>query len=133
MQTLAFPAEPFALQTQTFQGLETGFFFNTNIRWTLTKATGLDQLVVEHRGRGFFNSPQDLAFDTCGNNRVSVGPVIKLLLSLSFKPTYTIFFFQNRVTNSFLLGRTFDLRIEYRFSRSTGVSWTQALKSGWGR
>jgi hypothetical protein len=126
------PVTDWNLRSNSEYNAERGLFLNFNLRWDLPrKKVGIDQFFVEHRGRWFFNTQNDLALDTRISSLLKLGPTLKLFPSLNLKPTFSLFHFQNRIGGALLRGRTFEFKIEYRFNRKSGDSWRQALKSGW--
>jgi len=139
--------EASALRQQTVLGggMESGLFLNVQWRVPLTP-TNSAQLVLENRGRWYFNHGKDIPLDTRLSNLFSAGLSIPLAGRLALKPTWTLFHYQNK--NGFvfapgggfarrpgvlLMGNSFDIRVEYRFDWIEGQPWLKVLRYGGGK
>ena len=132
------PATPRQVATMG-QGLETGAFFNFNWRIPLRPDSAV-QLVLENRGRLYFNSGRDFPLDTRLNNLFSVGLSVPLAGKLALKPTWSLFHFINKASVRDPLARpswgltsnAFEMKLEYRFDWLEGQSWQKVLRYGAG-
>ena len=109
---------------------ERGFFANSNFRLDLPKNWRFRQIVFEQRLQFFFDGAEPNAADTRFSETLSVGPTLPILPSLSLKPTYSIFIFQNRLLRSLLFGQSVDAKLEYRFDWRQGAAGRQVFKHG---
>ncbi|MEO8372494.1 MAG: hypothetical protein ABI806_25125 [Candidatus Solibacter sp.] len=112
---------------------ESGVFLNFNFRVAAPKNWVVKDFYLEQRGSWFFNHSGDSVLDARMIETISFGPtltVIPSLPGLSLKPTYTIFFYRNKVVHNLLEGRTMDIKLDYRFDWKTGASWRQVLRYG---
>lgn len=111
---------------------DSGMFLNFSYLVPLPKNPALVALTFDNQGLMFFNTREDISVDARLIERFSAGLRVGVprLPALSVKPTYGLLFYQNRVYGNLLFGRTFDVRLEYRFDWQTGVSWRRALAYG---
>ncbi len=128
-------------------GLESGLFANATWRIPLTPSNAA-QLVLENRGRYYFNHGKDIPLDTKLSNLFSAGLAIPIAGRLALKPSWTLFHFLNKSGYLFarppalglvrrpgvlLMGNTFDIKAEYRFDWTEGQPWRKVLRYGGGR
>ena len=121
-------------------GLETGAFLNLNWRIPLRPDGGV-QLVIENRGRLYFNNEKDFNLDTRVNNLFSAGLAVPIAGRLALKPTWSLFHFRNKASvrdpvarPSFgLTSNAVEMKLEYRFDWLQGQSWAKVLRYGGGR
>ncbi len=128
-------------------GMESGIFANFSWRVPLTP-TNAAQLVLENRGRWYFNHGKDIPLDTRLSNLFSVGLAIPIAGRLALKPSWTLFHYLNKSGFLFarlpatgfvrrpgvlLMGNTFDIKAEYRFDWTEGQAWLKVLRYGGGR
>lgn len=125
-------------------GMESGVFANFSWRVPLTPANAA-QLVLENRGRWYFNHGKDIPLDTRLSNLFSAGLAIPIAGRLALKPSWTLFHYLNKSglvlapggfaqrPGVLLMGNTFDIKAEYRFDWTEGQSWLKVLRYGGGR
>jgi hypothetical protein len=139
-------ADELTQRTTIGGGQETGVFANLVWRVPLTP-TNAAQLVLENRGRWYFNHGRDTPLDTRLSNLFWAGLSIPIAGRLALKPTWTLFHFMNKSGYSFakappteftsrpgvlLMGNTFEVKAEYRFDWIDGQSWLKVLRYGGG-
>ncbi|MBI2686692.1 MAG: hypothetical protein HYX27_10280 [Acidobacteria bacterium] len=138
------PAERLEQNTLMGGGMESGVFMNFSWRVPLTPSNSA-QLVLENRGRWYFNHGKDIPLDTRLSNLFSMGLSIPIAGRLALKPSWTLFHYLNKsglILNRgvyaqrpgvLLMGNTFDIRAEYRFDWTEGQAWLKVLRYGGGR
>jgi len=123
---------------------ETGLFANLNWRIPLRADKGVE-VVLENRGRFYFNHTKHFPLDTRLYNVASAGLSVPLWGKLALKPTWTALFFENKpgverqTDGSFserpsrwLTNQTIELKLEYRFDWLSGQDWGKILRYGGG-
>ncbi|MBL8212555.1 MAG: hypothetical protein JNK87_17705 [Bryobacterales bacterium] len=110
--------------------LDGGLFLNFNWRLRLPAGFLFSEIAIENRGQYFLDANGKTFIDPLFSESLRVGPTLPLTRSLNLKPTYTVFFYRNRVGNTLLRSGSMDLKIEYRFDRGSGLGWRDALRYG---
>jgi hypothetical protein len=113
---------------------ETGLFFNFNASLPVPKGYVIDAITFDNQGMWFADHRGvDVPIDARLNEKLAIGVRIALpnVPNLTLKPSYTIFLYENKIGDNLLFARTFDLKLEYRFDKASGRSWSRVL--GFGR
>ena len=145
LKSLVLPA-PFqgtAQQTSSSAfGPETGIFFNFNWNMPVMPKSKM-KIELTNRGRYYFNHSGDTRFDTRLSNIFTAAFSAPIAGGLTFKPTYTLFHFENKPNTAsimrspeemnLLMGNTVELKLNYSFDWRSGQSWGKALRYGNGK
>ncbi len=110
---------------------ENGFFLNFNSIVPVPRGIGIREFTFTNRTRFYTIRDSDLAVDTRLLERFDASVTVPIWGNVSLRPTYGLLFFENKKLFNFLVGRTFSVRLDYRFDRTSGASWRQVL--GFGR
>lgn len=110
---------------------ENGWFVNFNAALPLPRGIGVRELTFTNRTQFYWVRDSDLAVDTRLLERFEAAVTLPIWGNVSLRPTYGVLMFENKKAFNFLTGRTFSVRVDYRFDRSSGASWRQVL--GFGR
>jgi hypothetical protein len=109
-----------AIETGRNRIADSGVFLNFNWRHRLPAAWKFREWTVESRTSRFFNHSGNALLDPRWVSRIEMGPVLAIFSSLSLKPAYSIFLYENKVRREFLRGGRVDIRLEYRFDLKSG-------------
>lgn len=110
---------------------ENGFFLNFNSVLPLPAGIGIREFTFTNRTRFYTIRDSDLAVDTRLLERFEASVTVPIWGNVSLRPTYGLLLFENKKLFNFLVGRTFSVRLDYRFDHTSGASWRQVL--GFGR
>ncbi|MFN7922501.1 MAG: hypothetical protein U0Q16_20520 [Bryobacteraceae bacterium] len=119
-----------AVSTSPATGPVSGAFLNFDARYPLPKGILRGQAVFENRGRIFFNHSRDTLFDARYIDSLSAAVAIPIVRNLSLKPKLSLFLYENKRLGRSMRGLTYDMHLEYRFDRHSGVPWGAALLGG---
>jgi hypothetical protein len=124
---------------------ETGLFANFNWRIPL-RADKKVEVVLENRGRFYFNHGQHFPLDTRVYNVFSGGLAVPLWGRLALKPTWTLLRFVNKAglernregvlverPARGLTSQSVEMKLEYRFDWLGGQDWGKVLRYGGGK